>query len=66
VAGSEVVVTKILTRIIATLRDREEGQALAEYALIIGFVAMACVLALTSIGQAILTPLENLLSGYGS
>lgn len=29
-----------------------EGQALAEYALIVAFIALACVLALTALGLA--------------
>ncbi len=32
---------------------REGGQALAEYSLILGFVAMACVLAVGALGLAI-------------
>jgi len=34
-------------------RDAERGQALAEYSLILGFVAAACVLALGGLGLAI-------------
>ena len=32
---------------VAALRDREEGQALVEYALIISLIAIAAILALT-------------------
>jgi Flp pilus assembly pilin Flp len=32
---------------------REDGQALAEYSLILAFVAMACILALAALGVAI-------------
>jgi len=34
--------------------QRESGQGLAEYALILAFVALAAVLALSTLGQAIL------------
>lgn len=37
----------------------DEGQSLAEYALILVFVAIACVLALTSLGTAVSGPLTN-------
>lgn len=33
--------------------DREDGQALAEYGLILAFIAIVCVLALTALGVAI-------------
>ncbi len=33
--------------------NREDGQALAEYALILAFIAIVCVLALTALGLAI-------------
>ncbi len=36
-----------------TRSDREAGQALAEYALIVAFIAAVCVLALTALGIAI-------------
>lgn len=33
--------------------DREDGQALAEYALLLAFIAIVCVLAVTALGLAI-------------
>ena len=33
--------------------DREDGQALAEYALIMAFIAIVCVAALTALGIAV-------------
>jgi pilus assembly protein Flp/PilA len=33
--------------------DREDGQALAEYGLILAFIAIVCVLALTALGVAV-------------
>ncbi len=32
---------------------KDEGQALAEYSLILAFIAVACVLALTALGLAL-------------
>lgn len=43
-----------IRNIIANLR-REEGQALAEYTLVLAFIAIACILALTALGLAIAT-----------
>lgn len=44
---------------IATHRDREEGQALVEYALILMLVAMVSVTILGAIGQNVLGPLTS-------
>ncbi len=33
--------------------EREDGQSLAEYSLILAFIAAACVIALTALGLAI-------------
>ncbi len=41
---------------------REDGQALGEYALILAFIAMAAVLALTALGLAISGSWEPLLN----
>jgi len=43
---------QILEMIISRL-DREDGQALAEYGLILAFIAIVCVLALTALGVAV-------------
>ena len=37
----------------ASLFRREDGQALAEYSLLLAFVAMACILALGALGLAV-------------
>ncbi len=34
------------------LRNREEGQALVEYGLILGLIAVVCIASLTLLGQA--------------
>lgn len=47
----------------------DDGQALAEYSLILGFIAMVCVLALTAIGLAVggtLDEFAGYLGGGGS
>jgi len=40
-------------RVIASLRQREEGQGLAEYALILALIAIVCIGALGALGTAI-------------
>jgi pilus assembly protein Flp/PilA len=47
---------------IQRLRDREEGQALVEYALILGLVSIVSIAALTVLGGNIRTILENISS----
>ena len=41
--------------------SREEGQALAEYALILAFIAIVCVLAVTALGLAISGSLSGII-----
>jgi Flp pilus assembly pilin Flp len=45
--------------------QRERGQALAEYALILGFIAVVCVVALTTIGLAISGSLGSFAGAFG-
>ncbi len=45
--------------------DSESGQALAELSLVLAFIAAVCVVALTAIGVAVLTPFESLVAGFG-
>lgn len=40
--------------------DREDGQALTEYGLIMALVAVVCIAALTAIGLALLGYLEQI------
>ena len=44
---------------------RESGQALAETSLIIAFIALVCVLALTAVGVAIVGGIADVLPGLG-
>jgi len=43
----------MITALIASIRDREEGQGLAEYALILALIAIIAIVALTLLGGAI-------------
>jgi pilus assembly protein Flp/PilA len=41
--------------------NREEGQSLAEYALILALIAVACILVLTALGGGISTALQGVI-----
>ena len=45
-------------------RFREEGQALAEYTLILAFVFFACVIALGFLGGAVMGALNAVTAGF--
>ena len=45
------------------LKD-ENGQALAEFTLILGFIAVVCIIAVTALGFAALVPLQNFMDGF--
>ena len=47
------------------VRDGEAGQALAETSLIIAFIALVCVLALTAVGVALVGGIADVLPGLG-
>ncbi len=42
----------------------EDGQGLAEYSLILAFIAIVCVASVTLLGLAILGPLEDIVAGF--
>jgi pilus assembly protein Flp/PilA len=48
----------------ARLRS-EDGQALAEYGLILGLIAVVCIIALTGIGLAVSGQLDQMVSAMG-
>ena len=46
-----------------TQGSHEEGQALVEYALILAFVALVCILALTALGANVAAALDEIAAG---
>jgi Flp pilus assembly pilin Flp len=54
---------KYLVRLLDHLRE-ERGQALAEYSLILAFIAAAAVLALTALGLALAGHLDALSTAF--
>ena len=48
-----------LTALIARF-DREDGQALAEYGLLLALIAVVCIVALTALGLAISSTLGSI------
>jgi Flp pilus assembly pilin Flp len=52
----------LMLRLMARLR--EEGQALAEYSLILAFVFFACVIALGFLGGAVMGVLNAFVAGF--
>jgi pilus assembly protein Flp/PilA len=54
-------------RLIDGLRREEEGAALVEYGLLVGLIAVICVVAVTTLGTEISTAFSNIagaLSGF--
>ena len=49
-----------MVRYLQSLRRREDGQALVEYALILGLIAVLAIGALTLLGQNITTILSSI------
>jgi Flp pilus assembly pilin Flp len=47
-----------------TLRDDDRGQGLAEYGLILGFVAVLCIAALVFLGSSVLGHYQNVTTQY--
>ena len=48
---------------VASMRDREEGQALVEYALILALISVVAITVLTDIGTAVQGKLGEVLAG---
>jgi pilus assembly protein Flp/PilA len=44
---------ELFNRAFLAIRNREEGQAMVEYALILGLVSVVSILALTAIGTSV-------------
>ena len=51
------IINSVLTRLVASV-EREEGQALAEYGLILALIAVACIIALGALGLAVAGQLD--------
>jgi Flp pilus assembly pilin Flp len=45
------------------LRHSEDGATMLEYALILAFVAMLCVVAVTALGQSLSGPFQSAVNG---
>lgn len=48
-----------LTERLCALQEREEGQAMVEYALILALVSVAAILVLTDVGTGVTTTLQS-------
>jgi len=48
-----------LTERLRALQEREEGQAMVEYALILALVSVAAILVLTDVGTGVTTTLQS-------
>ena len=51
---------------VASMRDREEGQALVEYALILALIAVISIAALTTLGQNVSARLTDIATAIGN
>jgi pilus assembly protein Flp/PilA len=56
--------SKVL-KLINAVRKDEEGAALVEYALLIGLIAVVCIIAITQLGLAISGKLNTACSSLG-
>jgi pilus assembly protein Flp/PilA len=54
--------TRVLSAMVA-VKVREEGQALVEYGLILGLIAVVCVAALTALGLGVEGLLNEIVEG---
>jgi Flp pilus assembly pilin Flp len=48
-----------IARIAVAIRDREEGQAMVEYALILALVSVAAIVILGTVGTGVVTTLTS-------
>jgi pilus assembly protein Flp/PilA len=53
-----------LQNAVANLRDREDGQAMVEYALILALVSIAAIVALTTLGGKVKTAFETINNNF--
>jgi pilus assembly protein Flp/PilA len=51
-----------MSHLISRLRHNEEGAALVEYGILVGLIAVVCIVAVTTVGTQISTLFSNLAS----
>lgn len=59
------MISQVIYRILARFTD-EDGQALTEYGLILGLIAIVCLVALGAIGTAISGDLDFIATSLGA
>jgi pilus assembly protein Flp/PilA len=52
-------------KLVNDVRNDEEGAALVEYALLVGLIAVVCIVAITQLGLAINTSLSTTCASLG-
>ncbi len=52
-------INKALLERVAAYESREEGQAMAEYGLILALIAVVCIVAVGAIGTSLVTTFES-------
>lgn len=55
------MLTNLVLRIVARIQD-EDGQALAEYGLVLGLIAVVAIVALTALGLAVTDKINSVAS----
>jgi pilus assembly protein Flp/PilA len=60
----ELMMTKVL-KLVNAVRKDEEGAALVEYALLIGLIAVVCIIVVTQLGLAVSGKLNTACTSLG-
>jgi pilus assembly protein Flp/PilA len=60
-----VIRVKALVRFVSNLRNRDEGQTLTEYGLILFFIAVVAVAAVTLLGTRVSTIFDDIRTALG-
>jgi pilus assembly protein Flp/PilA len=55
-----------MCKLIIRFRREEEGAALVEYGMLVGLIAVICVVAVTTLGTEISTAFSNIASALGT
>jgi pilus assembly protein Flp/PilA len=56
--------SKVL-KLLNDVRNAEEGAAMVEYALLVGLIAVVCLLVVTNLGEAVSSKLSSACSSLG-